>query len=225
MILCGIDFSPSSRTAMTAAAALARKRDAELVLVSVLEHANVVAIGETEQALARLAAELRQTFEIGVDTCVACGAPDEQLRRVASERDARLIVVGAAKGAAHPAQLGAVPERLCQRADVPVLLVRDAESFMAWSQGQRELRVLVGSGLGDASKGALACVGAWPEAAVTVVQVAWPYGEHYRLGVPVPPTRDQLLPEVEQLLLSELGRWATEVTCRATLKLRVIAGL
>ncbi|HXK18051.1 MAG TPA: universal stress protein, partial [Polyangiaceae bacterium] len=60
--------------------------------------------------------------------------------------------------------------------------------------------------------------------AVTVLQVASPYSEHYRLGVGSPLTRDHLLPEVEQLLLGELGRWAMDVTCRATPKLRVTAG-
>ena len=209
---------------MHAAAALARKRDSDLTLVTVLEHGSVMARGEAEQMLARAAAELRQTFEIDVDSHVAEGLPDEQLLRIAAERGARLIVLGAAPAEAQARRLGVVPERLCQLADVPVLLVREAESFSAWSQGQRELRALVGSGLGDASKTALGCVGAWPEVAVTVLQVAWAFGEHYRLGVRGPLTRDHLLPEVEQLLLGELGRWALGVTCRATPKLRVIAG-
>jgi Universal stress protein family len=42
MILCGTDFSVASQAAVSAAAALARKRDAELLLVTVLEHEGVV---------------------------------------------------------------------------------------------------------------------------------------------------------------------------------------
>jgi len=209
---------------MAAAAALARKRDADLLLATVVEHGDALVRGDAEQMLARVAAEFRQTYELNVETCVADGLPDEQLLRLATEHGARLIVLGATKTAEEPARLGLVPERLCQRARVPVLVVREAESFVAWSRGQRELRALVGSGLGDASKSALSYIGAWPEVAVTVLQVAWPYGEHYRLGVQKPMARDHLLPEVEQMLLGELGRWATDVACRATPKLRVTAG-
>lgn len=106
MILCGTDFSPASRTAMTAAAALAHKRDADLLLASVVAHGDVLARGDAEQMLARAAAELRQSLELNVETYVADGLPDEQLLRLATERGARLIVLGAAKTAAEPARLG-----------------------------------------------------------------------------------------------------------------------
>ena len=224
MILCGTDFSVSSRAAVSAAAALARKRDAELLLATVLEHEGVVARGDAEQRLARDAEELRRTFEIEVATCVAHGLADEQLLLLAKQRGARLVVVGAAGGDPNARRLGVVAERLCQRADVAVLVVRSAAGFEAWSRGERDLRALVGSGLGDASQSALACVGTWPETAVTVLHVAWPYGEHYRLGVTRPLTPDRLLPEIEQQLLGDLGLWAINAACRKTPKLRVIAG-
>ena len=224
MILCGTDFSLSSQAAMNAAAALARKQDAELLLVTVLEHETVEARGEAEQQLARDAAELRRTFEVEVETQIARGLPDEQLLDIATKRHARLLVVGGTRTGGQAPRLGVVPEHLCQRATVPVLVVRDAAGFLAWSGGQRALRAVMGSGLGDASRSALACIGAWPEVAVTVLHVAWPYGEHYRLGVRSPLTLDHLVPEVEQQLLGDLGRWATDVACRTTPKLRVIAG-
>jgi len=224
MILCGIDFSPSSQAALTAAAALARKQDTELLLVTVLKQEGFAARHEAEQQLAQEAAELRRVFQIAVDTCVLHGLPEEQLLSVATKRHAQLLVVGATTTVGQLQNVGVVAERLCQRAVVPVLIVREAASFLAWNGGQRALRAVMGSGLGDASKSALACVGAWPDVALTVLHVAWPYGEHYRLGVQGRLPRDHLLPEVEQQLLGDLGRWATAVVCRMTPKLRVIAG-
>lgn len=224
MILCGSDFSPTSRAAMNAAAALAQKQAAQLLLVTVLEQESPVTRNEAEQLLARDAAELRRAFGVEVETRVEQGPPAERLMAIADERRADLVVVGAATTAEKAPRLGLVPEHLCQRAGVPVLIVRNAEGFVAWGQGQRPLRAVVGTGLGDASKSALTCVGAWPETTVTILHAAWPYGEHYRLGVRGPLTRDHLLPEVEQQLLGDLGRWAMDVAFRSTPKLRVVAG-
>jgi len=94
----------------------------------------------------------------------------------------------------------------------------------SWSQGSRPLRTLVASGLGDASASALACVGDWPDLALTVAHVAWPYGEHYRLGVTGPMPLDHLRPEVHHQLLGDLGRWAASIPCRTSPKLRVTPG-
>lgn len=209
---------------MTAAAALAQKHEEQLLLVTVLEHESPGGSGEAEQHLARDAAELRQTFGVEVESCVVYGAPAEKLLDIAAGRLPSLIVVGATATAEQAQRLGVVAEHLCQRAIVPVLIVRRTDGFLAWSQGQRALRAVVGSGLGDASKSALACVGAWPETAVTVLHAAWPYGEHYRLGVRAPLTREHLLPEVEHQLLGDLGRWAMGVAFRSTPKLSVVAG-
>jgi nucleotide-binding universal stress UspA family protein len=94
----------------------------------------------------------------------------------------------------------------------------------SWSRGQRALRTLVGSGLGDASRAALSCVGGWPDLALTVAHVAWPYGEHYRLGVAGPMPLDHLRPEVHHQLLGDLGRWAAEIPCHNSPTLRVTPG-
>jgi nucleotide-binding universal stress UspA family protein len=84
--------------------------------------------------------------------------------------------------------------------------------------------VLVGSGLGDTSKSALSAVADWPELMLTVAHVAWPYGEHYRLGTTGPMPLDHLRPEVHRQLVAELERWASEVACKSPPRLSVTPG-
>jgi nucleotide-binding universal stress UspA family protein len=82
----------------------------------------------------------------------------------------------------------------------------------------------MGCGFGDASTSALAGIGAWPDLALTLVHVAWPYGEHYRLGVSGPMPLDHLRPEVHHQLVSDLVRWAAAVPCTTSPKFKVIPG-
>jgi nucleotide-binding universal stress UspA family protein len=224
MILCGTDFSPVSETIVRAAAAVARKRGSPLVLATVLVHEDPSSRTAAQLQLERDAAELRRGFPISVETVVLHGAPDEQLLELARQRGASLVVVGAEGASKRSRRLGSVAERLCQVAETPVLVVRNAEGLTSWSQGVHHLRVLVGSGLGDASRSALAFVGSWPDLALTVAHVAWPYGEHYRLGVTAPMPLDHLRAEVHQQLLGDLGRWAAQIPCATSPKLRVTPG-
>jgi nucleotide-binding universal stress UspA family protein len=177
-----------------------------------------------ELQLERDAGELRRHFHINVETVIATGTPDEQLLQLARQRRASLIVVGAKGSSKRARRLGSVAERLCQTSEIAVLVVRNAEGLTSWSEGSRPLRTLLGSGLGDASRSALAYVSGWPDLALTVAHVAWPYGEHYRLGVAGPMPLDHLRPEVHHQLLGDLGRWAAEVPCRTSPKLRVTPG-
>jgi nucleotide-binding universal stress UspA family protein len=224
MILCGTDLSLTSDPVARAAAALARKHGQELLLVHVLEHPDSQTQLTADVRLEQEAGELRRTFETAVETLVVQGAPDKRLLEVARERDAKLLVVGADGSSQRARRLGSVTEHLCQTSPVPVLVVRNADSLTKWSQGAHALRTLVGSGLGDASRSALVCIGQWPDLALTVAHVAWPYGEHYRLGVTGPMPLDHLRPEVHHQLLGDLGRWAAEVPCRSAPKLRVVPG-
>jgi len=59
---------------------------------------------------------------------------------------------------------------------------------------------------------------------LTVAHVAWPFGEHYRLGVGAPIALDHLHPEIHRQLLSELGRWTSDVPGVGSVKLDVSAG-
>jgi nucleotide-binding universal stress UspA family protein len=224
MILCGTDLSVASEPALKAAAALARKQNRELLLTTVLAHEDSSARRRAELRLEQDAGELRRDFHVSVETCVLEGIPEQRLLELAKARSATLLVVGAEGSSKRARRLGSVPEHLCQTAEIPVLVARDADGLVDWSRDARNLRVLLGSGLGDASTAALACVGAWPDLALTVAHVAWPYGEHYRLGVSGPMPLDHLRPEVHHQLLGDLGRWAAQVPCSASPKLAVIPG-
>lgn len=224
MILCGTDLSPASEPVIKAAAAVARKQGRELLLVTVLAEEDANARTSAQVRLEQDAGQLRRDFGTSIETLVAHGNPDQQLLELARQRQAALVVVGAEGSSRRGRRLGSVAERLCQLADVPVLVVRNAEGLTSWSQGSHALRTLVASGLGDASSSALAFVGDWPDLALTVAHVAWPYGEHYRLGVAGPMPLDHLRPEVHHQLLGDLGRWATTIPCKTAPKLSVVPG-
>jgi nucleotide-binding universal stress UspA family protein len=206
MILVGTDFSPASEPALVAAAAIAKKQGEYLLLVTVVEHAAAERI-MADVRLERDAAQLRHDFGIEVECCVLEGAPDRELLALAAERSPSLIVVGAEGASQRSRRLGSVAEELSQRAAAPVLVVRESESLAAWSRSARPLRVLLGSGIGDASRSALDYVSGWPELALTVAHVAWPYGEHYRLGTAGPMPLDHLRPEVHRRLVDDLSSW------------------
>lgn len=210
MILCGTDLSVASEPAMRAAAALARKLRKELLLVAVLERSDASRQVDADVRLQQDAGELRRTFDIPVETLVDHGAPEERILDLAAKRQASLIVVGAGGSAKRARGLGSVAESLCQKAEVPVFIARNADDLLPWSQHSRPLRVLLGSGMGDASRSALEYITAWSDLALTVAHVAWPFGEHYRLGIAGAMLLDHLRPELHRQLLSDLGRWAAE---------------
>jgi nucleotide-binding universal stress UspA family protein len=206
------------------AAALARKQNLDLLLVTVLERAQPDARRDAELRIEREAGELRRAFGVAVETVVAEGMPEQKLLELAMERGAKLLVVAAEGHARRGRRLGSVPEALCQRAEIPVFVARNADHLLAWSQRARPLRVLLGSGLGDASRSALEFVAGWTDLELTVAHVAWPFGEHYRLGVNGPMPLDHLRPEVHHQLLGDLGRWSGQTQCTSTVKLCVSAG-
>jgi nucleotide-binding universal stress UspA family protein len=224
MILVGTDLSVASEPALLAAAAVARKQEKDLLVATVVKPQDAAAHMMADVRLEHDAAQLSRDFDITVETVVLEGAPDRRLHELAKDRGVSLIVVGAEGASKRARRLGSVPEHLCQRAQAPVLIARNADGFVAWSRGKQQLRVLVGTGLGDTSKSALASVGSWPDLTLTVAHVAWPYGEHYRLGTSGPIPLDHLRPEVHQQVLGDLGRWASEVRCRTSPRLRVAPG-
>jgi nucleotide-binding universal stress UspA family protein len=225
MIICGTDLSVASEAALQAAAALARKQDLELLVVNVrAESGSKDASASAELQLERDVAHLRRSFGVSIETAVVTGIPEQKLLDLAKQRGARLIVVAARGGARHVHRLGSVPEYLCQRAEVPVLVARNPEALLPFSKGARPLQVLVGSGLGDASRCALEYIAAWPDVSLTVAHVAWPFGEHYRLGVGAPMTLDHLRPEIHRQLLGDLGRWTNETPGVKQVKLDVSPG-
>jgi nucleotide-binding universal stress UspA family protein len=224
MILCGTDLSPACEAALKCAAALAKQRDEDLLLVTVLAGDDAAHRGAAELSLEADAKQLRHDFGVSVETRVAQGDVADKLLELARSGNVELLVVGAEGAARRSRRLGSVPERLCQAGTVPIFVARNADGMEAWSRGTRPLRVLLGSGLGDASRCALQLVSSWTRLSLTVAHVAWPFGEHYRLGINGAMPLDHLRPEVHHQLIGDLGRWVSQTPCIGSVKLSVTPG-
>lgn len=92
----------------------------------------VPVLGESELAivsvLTSLAAELRSEYPaLTIETATAEGGPGSELPRAAARENAGLIVLGASGHGHHPlALLGSTALHVAGRAEVPVVLVREA---------------------------------------------------------------------------------------------------
>jgi nucleotide-binding universal stress UspA family protein len=137
-ILCGIDFSDTSRAGMRAAVALAGKLDAELTLLHVFQSPSyvlpegVVFAGpdvllrvteEVDKALAAWRVQAEGAGAKRVTTKSAMGAPADEIVQEAA-RGYDLVVVGThgRSGIVH-ALLGSIAEKVVRRSSVPVLTV------------------------------------------------------------------------------------------------------
>lgn len=196
-ILCGTDFSENARRAAIAAAALAKRLGAPLLLV----HAGGLPAESVTQKFydAQRASMRERLHEEGerlralgatVEETVADGAPDEVLVQLAQQRQARLLVVSSL-GVGAPARwlLGSVAERTAESSPVPTLVVRDAPPFEAWARGERALKVFVGTDFTATSDAALRWVAELRQLGPVEViagYVDWPPEEAARLGVSGP---------------------------------------
>ena len=217
-IVCGTDLSESAARAARAAAAIAQCTAERLELVHVLVNpagAAIPALGlfyePARELLASQAEKLAKEFSIVVDPIVLEGPADTRLVEFARDAKARLVVVAAVDaGKPERSPLGSTAERIIQRSQNPVLVVREAASIEEWARGKRPLRVLLGVDLGQNSRAALR----WVEALrgirpcdVQVAQVAWPMGEHARFGIEGPVPLEGLRPELHSLLDRDLRAW------------------
>jgi len=142
-IMCPVDFSPSSREALEAAATLARESNASLVLAHVWEPSQfavsadfvlspqvVHALFDTQEAeLAKWKTIARQLGVQEIATCMLTGAPWDQIVLAARGDPAiDLIVMGThgRTGLKH-ALLGSVAEKVVRHAPCPVLVARSRE--------------------------------------------------------------------------------------------------
>jgi nucleotide-binding universal stress UspA family protein len=141
-ILLATDGSPSAEEAERKAFELARLLDATLLVVSV-EHVALPAVGYSGYGYSHVVAELtaaeRHRVEkllasvattaeaagIRCSTVAVDGIPVDEICRIASERDAQLVVVGShGWGAARRLLSGSVSTGLVHTAPCPVLVVR-----------------------------------------------------------------------------------------------------
>lgn len=217
-IVCGTDFSENAEQAARAAASIARCVNEPLELVHVLSDpaaAGIPALGvffaPLQELLSEQAAKLAREFSIRVTPSLLEGPADERIVEFARSKKARLIVISSlgARKQEHW-RVGSVAERVLQRSDVPVLVVREARSIEQWLTAVRPLRVLLGVDLGESARAALRWVEALRQIRpcdVRVVRVAWPIGEHARFGVKGPIELEGLRPELHALLDRDLRAW------------------
>lgn len=214
-IICGTDFSENAGRAASAAAALARRLGAPLLLV----HAGGLPMESATQEFydtqtaslrARLHDEGERLRALGatVEETVADGAPDEVLAQLAQQRRARLLVVSSL-GVGAPARwlVGSVAERTAESSPVPTLVVRDATPFDAWARGERALNIFVGADFTASSDAALRWVAELRQLGPVEViagHVDWPPEEAARLGVSGPLGLRGNLPAMQSVIERDL---------------------
>lgn len=223
-IICGTDLSENAFQAVKASAAIAQRLRQPLKLVYVIDELGAELTVASDQSslydarrktLQVQAQEMASRFGIEAESIVVPGYAHEKLIEIARAANARLLVVaslGAKKQ--HRWLLGSTAERTAQASPVPVLVVRDGASIEAWTRGERALRVMVGVEISSLSKAALKWAAGLREIGrcdLFVAQVAWPFGEHLRLGVKGPMPLDHLRPELLDPLTRDLRAWAGEL--------------
>jgi nucleotide-binding universal stress UspA family protein len=146
-IVLATDGSPSAAEATLEAVALARALDAPLVAISV-EHVSTPSYAQYDYA--HLVAELTtverehveetlaQTKAVAAEAGVECdvvhgtGPVSREIGRLASQRDARMIVIGAhGWGPARRLWHGSVSGAVLHEAHCPVLVVRGGPELLA----------------------------------------------------------------------------------------------
>ena len=140
-ILCAVDFSQSSMHALKYALSLAQEADGCLTVVHVLaaEFVGQVGLGEEHVSLAALQRqheeEARKLLGKAVpdstaayckaDTMLLRGKPWREILRIASDRQAELIVMGVqGRGAADLMFFGSTTHHVVREATCPVLTLR-----------------------------------------------------------------------------------------------------
>jgi nucleotide-binding universal stress UspA family protein len=236
-IVCGIDFSENATQAARVAAAFAKRLGMLLKLVHVVEEREEFAEAGLQDSILdtsrRLihdeAAEIANQYGIDVQPIVVPGHPYDKLIEVARDSSAGLIVVGALGNKGQNRWLvGSVAERVAQNSPVPVFVVRESASVEAWVLGKGPLRVMVGVDIASFSKVALRWASelrALGQCDLVVTHVAWPFGEHLRLGIPTPIPLDRLRPELHDLMMRDLRAWADGITATGATTFTVTPGL
>lgn len=218
MIVCGTDFSKGAAEAGRAAAAMAQKLDVSLKLVHVMEVTGHDGpregreSGVWQRRLEQEAQAIQASSGVVVDPVLLTGEPHRKLVEYAAEKMARLTVLAAVGDAKqHGWLLGTVAERVAQASSIPVLIVRESDSIVAWARGASTLRTVVGVETSGTSRAALrwaADLQSIGKCELLPVHIAWPAGEHARFGIPGPVALDCLHPELKNILLRDLADWA-----------------
>jgi nucleotide-binding universal stress UspA family protein len=231
-IICGTDFSEHAEQASLAAAALARRLGDTLVLAHVWDE--TLGEGLWEDFHDRISAAVRNRLydhairlrETGssVEEEMPSGMPDEELAKVASRHDARLLVVGSLGRRSGEWLLGSVAERAALRSPIPTLVVRSAVPFEAWARGERRLKVFVAfdfTGTAEAALRWIKCLEAAGPCEIVVGYVDWPVGEAGRLGISGELLLGHNPPQVQRILERELSERVRALLGEGAVRIRV----
>jgi nucleotide-binding universal stress UspA family protein len=223
-ILCATDFSDLSREALQAAAAIAARLIESVALVHVLpKHATPVEQQVSRVRLDEDAERLSDRFNVRIEPYAIAGDPAAAIAAFARDRAAGLVLV-ASQGASKPDRWlrGSVAEDIAARSPVPVLVVRDSLGILQWTLGERALGVMVGVGLDESSKAALAWAASLRKIGpcdLLITQIAWPVARGGG-GVEL----DRIGAEQSEVMLRNLHEWAGDVAGLGTTSFDVRPG-
>ena len=212
-IVCGTDLSAAAIDAARAAACLAVRKHFPLYLVHALDPALAAQRDFAERAERQLHEQAEQLRKLGpeVHVTIRAGSPDAVLVQSAHDFHAELVVVGAeGQQRASGRRIGVHSERVAQRCGVPVLVVRDAAPFLAWSpanERERPLKIVLGAEPSFSTECAarqLTSLCALGPCSVTAVRLFWPPSEFQRLGFSGARSYIDIDPRVTQVLAAEV---------------------
>ena len=170
-IVCGTDFSAGAMQAALVAGALAEGGKRPLIVAHSVDERGQFPpnlrqrlMAEDAPRLAREAVRLRARG-LNFGERMLGGLPDDGLVKFAGKVNAWLVVVATsgtvALGRTGRWVLGNTAERIAQSAVVPTLVVRAAEPLLAWTRGQRALKILVAADFTATSDAALRWLAEW----------------------------------------------------------------
>lgn len=215
-IIYGHDFSDTSTLLASGAAALSARLGQPLLVVHVRDPA---ARSLDPDAEARLDARARERLEMlaaelarvwpgcGARALQISGSPAAELAAVAARERADLLIVSSGRHTGPLLRIGTTSERVAVEAECPVLVLRAAEPFEAWTRTGRPLRVVLGVSDDASCEGAVGWTSRLRSAApcdVTATEVYWPPQMHARYGVPLTVPWTQADPELERLVARDI---------------------
>lgn len=231
-LVFGTSLRPDHQIFADVAALLAKRRGEPLRLVHVSEdpRAPIVLgtdeehlLGNVRTKLDEEATRLHTQTGATIQPHLAAGNVAEALISVAGFELATVLVVGTR---AQPSSnlFGDTAERVARKSSVPVLTLREPERLIAWFQGQKPLRILIGSDLGHGATAARAFASQLADlgpCSTEIVYVVSPAEIHRRMGVAASAYDNHLTAEEQSALTRDLAR--TAPSSEKDTKLRVIS--
>ena len=215
-IILGTDFSNEAIGAAKVAASLAAHTGSPLTLVHAVEPGPIEFLekhqldslrNHLQKKLETEALRIRKA-EVAVIDKLILGSPHRELGAIAERICADLVVVASAQKETPLKWLArSVSEKMAQHSTVPTLIVREEDSLLAWTRGERPLRLSVGydfSASADAALRFVARLRAIAPCRITVTYVSWPPNETMRYGVGGDTTNPGNTPDVKKMLERDL---------------------